>query len=78
MPAVDRLRRYQRRDLYQYLAPQATAFLGQTPALVRIETDAFALGVDVELFAKNTILLDQILNDSLLMTVHPASHHGQQ
>ena len=47
MPAVDRLWCHGRRDLHQHLTPQATAFLSQASALVCIETDALALGVDV-------------------------------
>ncbi len=31
------------------------AFLGQTPALVRVEAYPFALGVELQLFPKNTI-----------------------
>ncbi|MGF1451964.1 MAG: hypothetical protein ACFB21_07825 [Opitutales bacterium] len=77
MPGVDRLRRHETGDLHEHLTPEAAALFRQTAALIRIEPDAPALGMSIELPAQDAILFDQILGDALRLAVHPARHHRQ-
>src|SRR5207302_9979310 len=49
--------------------PQPLGFRGESPALVIVKPHA----APTDLFPKNSILLHQVLNDSLLLPLHPAS-----
>ena len=74
MPGQDRVRRYESRDFLK--STSADRFtLGREPTALRVrETEASA----TELLLEDAVLLLQIINDSLLVLVDPASHGGHE
>src|SRR5215470_8935482 len=70
VPRQQSLRLGDRCHLPQGLAAKLFSFGRQSPSLVIVEPEAFI----THLFSKDTILLDQICNDLLLVLAHPAGN----
>jgi hypothetical protein len=74
VPAQQRVRRNQRPDLAQELAAQDFAFDGQAPALVVAEQDPML----AEFLFQDLIFGAEVVDDLLLLAVHPAGEDKQK
>ena len=74
VPGHQRIRRDDRGDVVQYLAPQTFGFLRQTSALGIGEAQALL----AEHLPQYAILFLQVLNDIKLLTVYPTSKDNEQ
>jgi hypothetical protein len=75
MPAQDRVRSKQGADFVQAFPAENSTFDCQSTSLVIVQQNTFS----TELLFEHLILSSEILNDFLLLPIHPASqNHNEQ
>ena len=79
MPAEERLRRKQRPDLAQQIAPQFHRHRGKPAFFGDVQNDPTMAGLFPQFLSQNAVLLLEVLNHILLLSVYPASqrHHDK-